>query len=236
MARTKTSWICRGCGSMHPQWMGKCPDCGAWDSLEKFVESKAATTGRGAAGLLVQGWQETGVGTSARSVTAGQARTLGTIEHTDVQRLKTGISEFDRVLGGGFVRGSVVLLGGDPGIGKSTLLLQAAQQLAHQGQTVLYVSSEESAYQTKLRAVRLQVQSDPRVAGTAQADRGESLYILAETNLAHIAEEARRLGPALLVIDSIQMIYDRRWMRRRDRCRRCGAAAPNWCTWRRPPG
>jgi DNA repair protein RadA/Sms len=132
---------------------------------------------------------------------------IAEVERFSVSRLPTTIGELDRVLGGGFVPGSVVVLGGDPGIGKSTLLLQAAGAMARAGQRVLYVSSEESAYQTRLRAERLFAEQ----AGPGSADDAvrslETLFILAETNLARIVEQARAVGPAVLILDSIQMVH-----------------------------
>lgn len=186
MAKARTQYLCGQCGAVHPKWMGKCPDCGAWDALERFVEAKAAP---GAVS----------VGDGVDSVAASVAEPLGQVQAALVPRLPTGVAEFDRVLGGGFVPGSAVLLGGDPGIGKSTLLLQALAQLADRGTTVLYASSEESAHQVRLRADRL--------AGTSPGTRQEHLWVLAETNLARLLEQARRVQPAVLVVDSIQLVH-----------------------------
>jgi DNA repair protein RadA/Sms len=186
MAKARTQYLCGQCGAVHPKWMGKCPDCGAWDALERFVEAKAAP---GAVS----------VGDGAENVTASVAEPLGQVQAALVPRLPTGVAEFDRVLGGGFVPGSAVLLGGDPGIGKSTLLLQALAHLADRGTTVLYASSEESAHQVRLRADRL--------AGDAPGTRQENLWVLAETNLARLLEQARRVRPAVLVVDSIQLVH-----------------------------
>lgn len=185
--------------------MGKCPDCGAWDALDEMrVESGAGKDrqrGTAAASVLVDA--------------APQAMPLHDIDDSGggmTTRLATGIGELDRVLGGGaspgddgkvvtaargLVPGSCVLIGGDPGIGKSTLMLQAAHQWAKRGVRVLYVTSEESAQQLRLRAQRL------------VGDQGklDDLYVLADTNLARITEQARRVQPAVIVIDSIQMIY-----------------------------
>ena len=202
MAKTRVTFVCRSCGASHPRWMGKCPDCSEWDSLE---EVRSAGRGaeqdphRGAAG------GDAADGSAAVSINAVAAGDGG----GGVARIPTGIGELDRVLGGalaapgqktsggGMVAGSAVMLGGDPGIGKSTLLLQAAIALARSGRKVLYVTSEESAGQLRMRAQRL-------------ADEGElpdALFVLADTNLARVVEQARRLSPELLVIDSIQMIY-----------------------------
>ena len=186
MAKVRTSWLCRECGNVQPKWMGKCPDCGAWDALERFTEHAVPAGAEGAA--LV---------TSAAGAPRG-AVPLAEVKPLDVPRVPTGIDELDRVLGGGVVPGSVSLLGGDPGIGKSTLLLQAAARMADAGHTVLYASSEESAAQVRMRADRLE-------GGTPS--RGTHLLVMAEPNLAAVVEEARRTAPALLVLDSIQLAF-----------------------------
>ncbi len=191
--------------------MGKCPDCGTWDALERYVEPKlpavAGTVGIGAGssgagfGAAASVWAEAIAGAGG-DPEALAAIPLPDVEAADIKRLPTGLSELDRVLGGGIVPGSVVMLGGDPGIGKSTLLLQMAGSLSQRERPVLYVSSEESAYQTRLRAERLFTETD-------SGDLGEHslLYVLAETNLARIVDQAARVRPAVLVIDSIQMIH-----------------------------
>lgn len=191
MPRTATVYLCRSCGGSHPKWLGKCPDCGAWDSLERFTPPREPPTG---ADAPAGGWS------GADGERGGGARPLEEVSTAASPRERSGIVELDRVLGGGFVPGSVVLLGGDPGIGKSTLLLQAAARLADVGHAVLYVSSEESAQQIKLRAERI-------LADAATAERGRRLFVLSETNLARIAEEARRVEPRLLVVDSVQMLW-----------------------------
>ncbi len=182
MAKRTVQFICRSCGAVQARWMGKCPECGAWDALEEYVADKSAALDapRG--------------GAAAEPVEAVKLREIDG-DGAGPTRVATGIGEFDRVLGGGLVPGSAVLVGGDPGIGKSTLLLQAAHRLAHAGQRVLYVTSEESAQQLRLRAQRL-AENPP-----------DDLYILADTNLARILEQARKLQPTVCVIDSIQMIY-----------------------------
>lgn len=188
---------------MQPRWMGKCPDCSEWDSLDEVKTGGAGATQdphRGAAS--VTSTEATAVPINA--VAAGDA-------NGGVARIPTGIGELDRVLGGasvpeaggptsggGMVAGSAVMLGGDPGIGKSTLLLQAAIALARSGRKVLYVTSEESAGQLRMRAERLAGEDGPLP---------DALFVLADTNLARVVEQARRLDPELLVIDSIQMIY-----------------------------
>src|SRR5215203_5753116 len=139
MAKARTQFLCNSCGSVHPKWMGKCPDCGTWDSLEEY---KAPTADARAAARAPLGGQ---TGDLARGA---EALTLAQIDEAESPRRSTGIGEFDRVLGGGIVPGSAVLVGGEPGIGKSTLLLQVASQLAGTSATILYVTSEESARQT----------------------------------------------------------------------------------------
>lgn len=168
--------------------MGKCPDCGAWDSLHEQRIDKAATIDphRGA-----ESWTGDDLPASPK------AAPISEIDEREeaAPRLISGLSEFDRVLGGGIVPGAAILVGGDPGIGKSTLLLQAAGALASRGVRTLYVTSEESAAQLSMRARRLEVCAS------------DDLFILADTNLARILEQARTVKPAVLVIDSIQMIY-----------------------------
>lgn len=206
MAKTRVQFVCNQCGAVQPKWMGKCPDCGSWDALEEFRESgKAAKQGPFAGSVVPV------------DADAAHALPIGDIDAGSgpVARIPSGVYEFDRVLGGvveqdtgdaktsaasgagaGLVPGSAVLIGGDPGIGKSTLMLQAAAGLARRGQRVLYVTSEESAQQLKLRAARL-----------LGGDLPDELFVLADTNLARTLEQARRIGPAVLVVDSIQMLY-----------------------------
>ena len=196
MAKTKIHFLCKECGSTHPKWMGKCPDCGAWDALEEFREIPGAST-------------KADPFTSAATApdTPAKAAPIGQISEADnpASRIATGIGELDRVLGGagedqtggGLVPGSAVLIGGDPGIGKSTLMLQSAAKLAETGQSVLYVTSEESAHQLRMRADRLH----------GNEVLPDNLYVLADTNLARILEQARQVDPQVLVIDSVQMIY-----------------------------
>src|SRR5688572_15262178 len=216
MAKARVQFLCNSCGSVHPKWMGKCPDCGTWDSLEEYKpptydarKPTASGAGRGATGDLAHG---------------ADALTIDQIDANDAPRTPTGIGEFDRILGGGVVPGSAILVGGEPGIGKSTLLLQVANTLAtgagvgeallnkrqrqlvragmreapavdpSAGVRVLYVTSEESARQTKLRAGRLGIASN-------------NLLVLAETNVERIVNQIHKTKPAVVVIDSIQMIY-----------------------------
>lgn len=178
MAKSRSAFFCQECGYEAPRWMGRCPGCGTWNSM---VEEPAARSG--GRGLLSP---EAGAG--------GPPVAIGDVETADAPRLATGIDELDRVLGGGIVPGSFVLVGGDPGIGKSTILLQLAARVAGQHGPVLYVSGEESARQIRLRADRL---------GTLHP----RLLVLAETNLEAIAHHAAQLAPRLLIVDSIQTVF-----------------------------
>ncbi|MBR4783122.1 MAG: DNA repair protein RadA [Bacteroidaceae bacterium] len=181
MAKDKTAYVCTECGYDSPKWMGKCPSCGAWDSLKEVKLGKATQRPT----VNVQ-WSTDSEG--------GTVKRLSEVEHTDEVRLDTRDEELNRVLGGGLVKGSLVLLGGEPGIGKSTLLLQTVLKM--KGLKVLYVSGEESERQLKMRAERL--------AGNGQV--GEELYILCETSLEKIYKQAADLNPDIIVIDSIQAI------------------------------
>ena len=180
MKPPKTFFVCQECGAQHQKWMGRCADCGAWNSL---VEERAAPA-QPAAGAAPPRYALT---------SEGGARLYDDVDLLVAERLGTGIDEFDRVLGGGIVPGSLVLLGGEPGIGKSTLLLQAAANFAKRA-PVLYCSGEESAHQVKSRGERLGVGRAP-------------LYLLAETCLERIVEEVARVKPALLVVDSVQTVF-----------------------------
>ena len=175
--KSKTVFYCTACGNELSRWQGKCPACGAWNTIEERPAAPAAAPGRRAP-----------VGTPAR-----QPRTLAQLSTVEEIRFPTGMAELDRVLGGGCVVGSLVLVGGAPGIGKSTLLLQICKELCR-GRTVLYASGEESEHQLKLRANRLGVTAD-------------RLYVLSETNMADILEAAQTLRPDVLVADSIQTLY-----------------------------
>jgi DNA repair protein RadA/Sms len=221
MARARQVFACRACGAIQSKWMGKCPDCGTWDALEaQTVEPKAKvdprasslSAWRAGAASLADADDEAGPDSASvlpEPVTArSPAKPIAEIDSAvTLTRLKTGQTELDRVLGGGLVPGSAILLGGDPGIGKSTLLLQAARALAAGGHPTLYVSSEESAEQVKMRFARLS-------AGRPGAEAfPERLFLLAETSLARITEQAARVlggagqAPPVLIIDSVQMIY-----------------------------
>jgi DNA repair protein RadA/Sms len=200
MGKTRIEFLCRECGANQTKWQGKCPDCGAWDSLEKFtVEAEAA---KGASPI----WGAPADAADAEELARGgigRAVALGAVPEASVPRVPSGISEFDRVLGGGIVPGSVMLLGGDPGIGKSTLLMQVAASVAARGGTALYASSEESPQQVRLRAERL----DAVVRAGGASALGERLLVLGETNVARIVEQARRAKASLVLVDSIQLVH-----------------------------
>jgi DNA repair protein RadA/Sms len=178
-----TVYVCQKCGNQSRKWLGKCPDCNEWNS---FVEERtrdarkeSASTGRGGFGLRLR---------EVSPVAYNE------IESQDDTRVSSGVTEFDRVLGGGIVPGSLILIGGDPGIGKSTLLLQVADKLSAGGTSVLYVSGEESERQIKLRGERLGVEAT-------------NLFLLPETNLERIFDEIERMTPGAIIVDSIQTVF-----------------------------
>jgi DNA repair protein RadA/Sms len=181
--KQKTVYACQECGGQSPKWLGRCPECGAWNSL---VEERAAAESAAPGAEVAKRY--------SLAVAAGP-QLYADIDTVVAERLSTGIGEFDRVLGGGVVPGSLVLIGGEPGIGKSTLLLQAAAHFAGSAGPVLYSSGEESEHQIKSRGQRL---------GIAQAP---PLYILAETCLERILEEIARLRPSFIIVDSIQTVF-----------------------------
>ncbi len=174
--KSKTVFLCTNCGNESAKWAGKCPSCGQWNTLEEYTPPKTA--------------KGNPVSTAAISV---RPKRLREIQTDEALRFSTGMGELDRVLGGGAVRGSLVLVSGAPGIGKSTMLLQICSQICR-GQRVLYVSGEESESQLKLRAERLEVDS-------------EELLFLCETNLDAILHGAEQVKPDLLIVDSIQTLY-----------------------------
>ena len=179
MAKTKTVFYCTSCGNETPRWQGRCPSCGAWNTIEEHIEKPAAS------------------GVKAKSSPVGQSRKpqrLRDVSADGETRFSTGMGELDRVLGGGAVAGSLVLVSGAPGIGKSTLLLQICTRLC-QERKVLYVSGEESERQLKLRGERL---------GVAPED----LYILSETRLSDVLEAVSETKPDILIVDSIQTLYN----------------------------
>jgi DNA repair protein RadA/Sms len=173
--KSRTLFVCQQCGHQSAKWLGKCPDCNAWNSLQE--ELVCRTDVRGMAGER-----------------ESAALPISKVDASAEERIPCGISEFDRVLGGGLVTGSLVLIGGDPGIGKSTLLLQVMGHLARRNGPVLYVSGEESVQQIRLRAGRMRM-------------GGDTLYLLAETSLERILTQVNKLQPKALVVDSIQTVY-----------------------------
>ncbi len=178
MAKTKTVFFCTNCGNETPKWMGRCPGCGAFNTMEEHIE-KPAPVGRA---------KPAPVGMSRRPQRLREVSTHGEI------RFSTGMGELDRVLGGGAVAGSLVLVGGAPGIGKSTLLLQICKSLCT-GRRVLYISGEESEGQLKLRAERLGVSP-------------EELFVLSETRLSDVVASVEEMKPHILIVDSIQTLYN----------------------------
>ena len=183
MSRSKTLFVCSQCGHESPRWLGRCPDCDSWNT---FAEERLPDK-RDPRRLRLSG--------SAGQVERKDPVSIDRVDSSGESRRSTGIAEFDRVLGGGLVDGSMVLVSGEPGIGKSTLILQAAHQIARSGNTVLYVSGEESPGQIKMRAQRINA-IDNR------------LLVVAESNLAAIADHISETTPSLLVVDSIQTLYD----------------------------
>jgi len=180
MAKTKTRYVCQECGSTQFKWMGRCPDCGEWNTLiETLVDTAKSGTATPAARQAL--------------VERSTPQPLDQISSYSYDRTLLPMNEFNRVLGGGLVPGSLILIGGDPGIGKSTLLLQMTAGLAANGD-VLYISGEESAQQIKLRSDRLGIASD-------------RLFVLTETNMTAILEHIQKMSPKFLVVDSIQTVY-----------------------------
>ena len=179
--RIKTEFLCSECGYKSSRWYGKCPGCGAWNTMEEATRFIAPA----AAGKATP---------KQRPGTGAAAMLLKDIPEDVTVRTSTGVSELDRVLGGGIVEGALMLIGGDPGVGKSTLLLQVCANLARSGKRVLYISGEESAKQIKLRANRLGI-------------REEQLYVLAENALDAVEEKLNQLQPDVAVVDSVQTMY-----------------------------
>lgn len=173
----QTVFVCQQCGYRSSKWLGKCVECGEWNSLMEEHRPRTSGARHGRASALVP-----------------QAKPYPSIEQKADSHLPTGLAEFDRVLGGGMVPGSVVLIGGDPGIGKSTLLLQVADHVCAQGLTVLYVSGEESEQQIRMRGDRLGIQA-------------QGLFVLAETQIRNVLEIMEHVMPSAVVVDSIQTIY-----------------------------
>lgn len=175
MAKQRVQFVCRECGYATPKWVGRCPDCGEWNTMEQVITETSRSARRPA---------------TPRST----PQRLTDVSADNFQRLQVPMMEFSRVLGGGLVPGSMVLIGGDPGIGKSTLLVQVSAQMAINGRPVLYVSGEESPQQIRMRADRLSLSAD-------------DLYLLAETNLDQVIEHVHQLNPQVVVVDSIQTMY-----------------------------
>jgi DNA repair protein RadA/Sms len=181
MAKASTTvYVCQSCGHQSRKWLGKCPECGEWNS---FVEERARAAKKETA--AVRG------GLRLREV---EPVAYHAIESQDDTRAPSGVTEFDRVLGGGIVPGSLILIGGDPGIGKSTLLLQVADRMSAGGTTVLYISGEESERQIKMRGERLGIEA-------------VNLYLLPETNLENIFHEIEKMNPGAIIVDSIQTVF-----------------------------
>lgn len=179
MARVKTQYVCQNCGYNSPRYLGRCPNCGEWNTL---VEEQIQSSSSSAA---------TKRPTTTLTGLVAKPQKIGEINSHETPRVKTKLNELNRVLGGGIVPGSLILIGGDPGIGKSTLLLQVSGQLSSEHHRVLYVSGEESATQIKMRAERLDVAAD-------------DFYIYPETNMDSIKDTIRELKPEYVVIDSVQ--------------------------------
>lgn len=179
MAKKKSVYVCQDCGYDSPKWLGRCPGCGAWNTMVEEVLAGASAKGKGIS---------LGLGN------AQPPKPIGKVEIEKQLRYLTGSAELDRVLGGGIIPGSMVLIAGDPGVGKSSLTIRICANVARSGRKVLYVTGEESAQQVRMRADRLNALAD-------------ELYVVSETNLETIASHAEQLKPELLVIDSIQTVF-----------------------------
>lgn len=177
MAKVRTKFVCNECGSESPKWMGKCPECGQWNTLVEEVEQKTVQAQQRLMSIL------------------SKPESLLDISEDIAERQSSGNSELDRVLGGGIVKGSLVLVGGDPGIGKSTLLLQISNNIGINGLRVLYISGEESAAQIKLRASRMDIKSG-------------NIYLVSENNTENINVYVNDMKPDILIVDSIQTMYN----------------------------
>jgi DNA repair protein RadA/Sms len=183
VSKVKTFFACQACGLESSKWLGRCPECGEWNSFVEERQEATAAAGKGRPSSAAQ---------------ASRPKPYELVDGAEADRIPSGIGEFDRVLGGGIVPGSLILIGGEPGIGKSTLLLAVAHLLSRTAGTVLYVSGEESERQIKLRGERLGVD-------------GSGLFLMAETALERILEEVEELKPAALVVDSVQTVYSSRF-------------------------
>src|SRR5438552_7351060 len=188
MTKVKTAYRCTECGAEHSKWAGRCDVCGEWNTLvEEIVTPRV--TGAGGASRRIGGARSLAKGGSVAATPK-----LRDVKGSEATRWKTGLRELDFGLGGGIVPGSMILVGGEPGIGKSTLLLQVAARLEGAGHTTLYASGEESALQIKLRADRL-------------AEQSEDVALLSETNLETLLATTASLNPSVLVVDSIQTVF-----------------------------
>ena len=181
MAKTRSKYVCSNCNRQSLKYMGRCPNCGEFNTYQEVVEEVSKSSSK------KQDRQPVG------TVRATSQR-LAEVGTEAEERYFVPVAEFNRVMGGGIVPGSIALIGGDPGIGKSTLMLQVSAILANEVGTVLYVSGEESARQIKMRADRLSLEA-------------EDLFLLTETNLGHIFEQVNQINPTILIIDSIQTVY-----------------------------
>ena len=179
MAKIKTKYVCQECGYENSKWIGKCPECSNWNTFVEEIEEKRSKSNKEVFVI---------------DKSSSRPLNINSIETIKEQRFSTCINELDRVLGGGVVKGSLVLVGGDPGIGKSTLLIQVSSNVANSGKKVLYISGEESASQIKMRAQRLGIKSD-------------NLYIFAENNLSIIEAHLESVNPDLIIVDSIQTVF-----------------------------
>jgi DNA repair protein RadA/Sms len=184
MAKLRVKYVCQQCGGEHSKWMGKCPDCAAWNTLEETTDVPQSP---------VQQRRQALIGANGPAQGTHTPVVLPQIKPLTQPRISVGYEEMNRVLGGGLVQGSLILIGGEPGIGKSTLLLQVSGSVAQHVGPVLYVSGEESIEQVKMRAERMDI-------------TGEQLYLLAAIELDIIAEAVHRLQPSLLIVDSIQTV------------------------------
>lgn len=178
MAKNKTKYVCQSCGYETAKWMGKCPDCQEWNTFVEEIESSTRVLTK-----------------KSNKTYTSNIKNIQDIKFDEKKRNKIGMEELDRVLGGGIVKGSLILIGGDPGIGKSTILLQVADKIAMQSQKVLYISGEESEEQIKLRADRLESEA-------------KELYLLAETDLSIIENVIENEKPNLLIVDSVQTLFN----------------------------
>ena len=186
-AKMRTSFVCQECGYDTPSWMGKCPECGAWNSLKEFK---------------IQNAEQKAGGTIGAVLNDAKPQKLQDIVYSDKSRIQTKLQELNTVLGGGIVKGSASLIAGDPGVGKSTLLLQLALSLAKDGKKILYVSGEESVEQVKMRAVRIK----NKEVGIKNKEDDENLFLISLTDTDAIVGQIEEMKPELVIVDSIQTI------------------------------